>query len=225
MTLPQSKASSTYIVKYMNYMGRAALVRSLLHLSGAQYKNVFVTSEEIALNRAEYPFGLVPILIETRPDGTTFELAEAMAIEQYLAEKLGFLGSTPEEAAVNKSVALNVYLEHYPYCFDSSPEKRRTFEENVLPRFLESHTRWLVKNGNNGHYFGEMVSYADLAMAHWIRLIDVLGYNINLDGWTKEQIQEGQEQHPLRKLEKVISELPEWQGQYDNFHPTSSIVP
>ncbi|KAG0031477.1 hypothetical protein BGZ83_004587, partial [Gryganskiella cystojenkinii] len=56
------------------------LIRMLLHLVGATYKNEFITTD-VASNRADYPFGHVPVLIEHRADGTTFELGEAIAIE------------------------------------------------------------------------------------------------------------------------------------------------
>jgi len=53
----------------------------LLRLAGANYKNEFVTMPDVAANRADYPFGHVPVLVEHRADGTTFELGEAIAIE------------------------------------------------------------------------------------------------------------------------------------------------
>ena len=57
------------------------LSRAMLHLKGAKYTNEFVTADDVAANRAAFPFGHVPVLIETKPDGTVFELGESIAIE------------------------------------------------------------------------------------------------------------------------------------------------
>lgn len=53
----------------------------MLHLKGAQYTNEIVTLEDVAANRADYAFGHIPVLIETKPDGTKFQLGESIAIE------------------------------------------------------------------------------------------------------------------------------------------------
>jgi hypothetical protein len=50
-------------------------------LKGAQYTNEIVTLEDVAANRADYAFGHIPVLVETKPDGTKFELGESIAIE------------------------------------------------------------------------------------------------------------------------------------------------
>lgn len=53
----------------------------MLHLSGAKYTNEFVTSEQVAADRLAFPFGKVPVLVVNRPDGTSFEFGESIAIE------------------------------------------------------------------------------------------------------------------------------------------------
>ncbi|KAF9918674.1 hypothetical protein BX616_006757 [Lobosporangium transversale] len=211
--------NSTYVVKYMNLMGRAGVIRVLLHLAGANYKNEFITMDQVAADKSAFPFGHLPVLVEHRTDGTTFELAESLAIEHYLAEKFGLLGSTPQEAATYKSVAFNIYMELYVYCFASSipiheqiADSASEFNVKALPNFLSSHERWLNKNGNNGHYFGNTLSYPDLVMLNWVRLLSMFG--IKLD-----------EKSPIRKLEQTIKALPQWKGQYEKFHPTSTIEP
>ncbi|KAG0201410.1 hypothetical protein BGX28_005767 [Mortierella sp. GBA30] len=207
------KDDSTYVVKYMNLMGRAGLTRAILHLAGAKYTNEFVTMDEVAANRAAYPFGHVPVLIEHCPDGTTFELGEAKEIEQYLAEKFGLLGSNPKEAAIYKSVAINIYLELYPHVFGATVPFNETvqdpesnFNAKALPQFIACHERWLNKNGNNGHYFGDSLSYPDLVLLNWVRLLEAMGVTF-------------EETSPIKKLVKTMSEMKEWQGKYEYFHP------
>lgn len=66
---------------FLSFIG---IIRPILHLKGAQYSNEIVTLEDVAANRADYPFGHIPVLIETKPDGTKFELGESIAIEVQL---------------------------------------------------------------------------------------------------------------------------------------------
>ncbi|KAK3838898.1 MAG: hypothetical protein J3R72DRAFT_492772 [Linnemannia gamsii] len=212
-------AKSTFVVKYMNLMGRAAIVRVLLHLSGQEYTNEFIALDSVAKDRTLYPFGHVPVLIETLPDGSTFELGETLAIEQYLAEKFGLLGTTPQQAATRRSVALNIYLELYTPCFNSTTpiqqliaDPTSEFMSKTLPQFIATHERWLIKNGNNGYYFGDKLSYPDLVLLNWIRVLEGMGVKFEEDG-------------PFKKLEKTIKGLDAWRGQYDAYHPFSMIEP
>ncbi|KAF9316366.1 hypothetical protein BG003_002049 [Podila horticola] len=202
---------STFIVKYLPLIGRAGVIHAILHLSGAEYKTEHVSREEIAAHREKFPFGHVPVLIETLPDGSTFELGEAIAIEHYLAEKYSLLGSTPQESARIKSVATNIYLELADNLFSAdAAAKRAEFEREVLPRFTLCHERWLEQNGNNGHYFGDKLTYADLVLLNWLRVMSMVGVTI-------------EESSPLKKVEKVLSELPEWKGKYEYYHPFNSL--
>ncbi|KAF9351989.1 hypothetical protein BGX26_010100 [Mortierella sp. AD094] len=219
MTLQYQKDDSTYVVKYMNLMGRAGIIRVLLHLAGAKYTNEFIPIEQVSGDKSAFPFGHVPVLIEHRADGTTFELGEAIAIEQYLAEKFGLLGSNPQEAAVHRSVALNIYLELYQYCFASATpiqeqvaDKNSEFMAKALPQFIKCHESWLNKNGNNGHYFGSTLSYPDLVLLNWARVLEGLGVKL-------------EEASPIRKLQETVQAMEEWKGQYDNFHPFKTIDP
>ncbi|GJJ71611.1 hypothetical protein EMPS_03961 [Entomortierella parvispora] len=216
MSIPQTKDDSTYVVKYMPLHGRSGLTRMLLHLAGAKYKNEFVTMPDVAANRADYPFGHVPVLIEHRADGTTFELGEAIAIEHYLAEKFGFLGSSPSEAATIKSIGLNIYLELMTHCFSSklaevSKDPESAFSK-LWPQFLACHERWLNKNGNNGHYIGDKISLADLVLVNWVRVLEKMDVTID-------------EKSPITKVVKTIAALDVWkEGEWEYFHPFNSVA-
>ncbi|KAG0359958.1 hypothetical protein BC939DRAFT_146850 [Gamsiella multidivaricata] len=219
MTFRNPNDGSTYVVKYMNLMGRAAIVRTILHLAGAEYKNEFVEKDAVGLNRAAYPFGHVPVLIETRADGTAFELAETIAIEHYLAEKFGLLSSSsPQEVALQKSVAFNIFFELYQHCFLPQKPIQETIQDpiselrtKVLPQFIHVQERWLNKNGNNGHYFGDRLSYPDLVLLNWVRVLEAIGYK-----WEDEA-------SPIKKLEATVKAMPEWKGQFDAFHPFNTL--
>ncbi|KAF9211533.1 hypothetical protein BGZ59_007943 [Podila verticillata] len=204
---------NTYVVKYLTVLGRACNARIMLHLSGAKYTNEFVTNEQVAADRAAFPFGKVPVLVVNRPDGTSFEFGESIAIEHYLAEKLGFLSSNLDEATVMKSVAFNIYFELYSHCFagkipiqEAVADPASEFNTKALPEFITCHERWLNKNGNNGHYFGDKLTYPDIALVSWVRIMDGLGVTMK-------------ETSPIKKLEQTVKRLKEWDGKYEAFHP------
>ncbi|KAG0225202.1 hypothetical protein B0O80DRAFT_428676 [Mortierella sp. GBAus27b] len=216
MTIRNPNDGSTYVVKYMNIMGRAGVIRVILHLGGAEYKNEFIQMESVKDHRGDYPFGQVPVLVETKPDGTRFELGESLAIQHYLAEKFGLLGSNPQEAALYKSIGFNIYFELYNHCFASRipiqeaiADPTSEFRTKALPQFLQCHEGWLRKNGDNGYYFGNSLTYPDLVLLNWVRLMASLGYQIDKES-------------PIKKLEDTLKELPEWNGKYDDFSPVST---
>lgn len=60
----------------------------MLHLAGAPYKNELIQLESVKDHRSGYPFGHVPVLVETQADGKTFELGEALAIEVECRKRL-----------------------------------------------------------------------------------------------------------------------------------------
>ncbi|KAG0059114.1 hypothetical protein BGZ89_000695 [Linnemannia elongata] len=192
-------------------------IRVMLHLKGVKYTNKVITAEEVAADRAALPFGQVPVLIETKADGTTLELGESLAIEHYLAEKFGWLGTTPEESATLKSISLNIYFNLYNNCFvpktpihESIADPSSVFNTKILPLFIATQERWLMKNGNNGHYWGDKLTYPDLTLLHWIRLFEGLGVKLDEEG-------------PIKKVEKTVMAMEEWKGKFGAFHPFSSI--
>ena len=82
----------------------------------------------------------------------------------------------------------------------------------TLPQFIATHERWLNKNGNNGYYFGDKLSYPDLVLLNWIRVLEGMGVKFDVDS-------------PLKKLEETMKKLNAWKGQYDAYHPFSMIEP
>jgi hypothetical protein len=136
-----------------------------------------------------------------------------------LAEKFGLLGTTPQEIATRRSVALNIYLELYAPCFNSTTPIQQViadpaseFMSKTIPHFIATHERWLDKTGNNGYYFGDELAYPHVVLLNWIRVLEGMGIKF-------------EENSPLKKLEKTVKELEAWKGQYDTFHPFSMIEP
>lgn len=68
----------------------------------------------------------------------------------------------------------------------------------------------MEQNGNNGHYFGDRLTYADLVLVNWLLVMSRMGITID-------------ESSSLKKVEKMLSELPEWRGKYEYYHPLNSL--
>ncbi|KAG0224662.1 hypothetical protein BGW42_004959 [Actinomortierella wolfii] len=218
-TILASPDTSSYVVTYLPLMGRSGLIRVMLHLAGAKITHRVETFDSIKANRSQFPYGRVPVLEETMEDGTKFVLAEAIAIEHYLAEKYGLLAPIdnpdPRLSAKIKSVALNTYLELnfniFDPVFQKNEEQQAKFRTEILPLWVANHERLLRNNGNNGHYFGDRLTLADLTVLNWLRVMEAMGIDLKLS-----------DDSPLRKLEATLKTMPEWGGQYDYFHPFNS---
>ncbi|KAF9560689.1 hypothetical protein EC968_006087 [Mortierella alpina] len=150
-----SSSDSTYQLLYFGLHGRGELIRTLLTYHGAKF-------EELALDwpamKKDTPFGVLPVVYETTSEGTVLELAEAQAIERYLAHKFDLLGSNSWEAHLvdryyNSTETLS--NQFFKVMFAPS-ESRRTeaeiFYRDHLSRWIAAHEKHLT---TTGHYLGE----------------------------------------------------------------------
>lgn len=109
-------------------------------------------------------------MFETTGNGTVLEFAESQAIERYLAKKFNLLGANAwEEHLVNEYVhGLDCELTNHMKVVFASVETRQKEAES----FSRDFTKWsafierhLAANGNNGHFVGDKISWADLKAA------------------------------------------------------------
>ncbi|OMJ10138.1 putative glutathione S-transferase 7, partial [Smittium culicis] len=81
---------SSFEILYFPITGRVQTARTILSLANANWKNVVPDWPAI---KESLPFGRLPLLTETAPDGSKYELVESTAIDRYLARKFGYLPS------------------------------------------------------------------------------------------------------------------------------------
>jgi len=106
----------------------------------------------------------MPVLYEITTSGETLELAELSAIEQYIAQKYGWIGDNLWENNLVK-----MYHSSSQSVFDKlvttvvrAPKENydqmmQIFKTSILPEWVHYHERALGSNGSNGHYVGDKV--------------------------------------------------------------------
>ncbi|KAI8994437.1 glutathione S-transferase, partial [Gaertneriomyces semiglobifer] len=158
-----------YSVFYWKVPALADCIRLLLELGGATYENTHPTVGDWPQEKETTPYGHVPVLTETRSDGTKFVLAESHAIERYLAKTFLYHGSTPHETAT-----IEQHHESWIECLDAMrvgvfklptdkrPAAIKKFMEDFVPRFLKRHERMLEKKSKAGYYVSDKLTLPDL---------------------------------------------------------------
>ncbi|KAF9094386.1 hypothetical protein BGX23_002178 [Mortierella sp. AD031] len=163
---------STYQMLYFPFHGRGELTRTLLVFSGAKWEELPL---DLATQKEQLPYKLIPVVWETAPDGTILELAESHAIERYLATKYGFNGHDPYETHkidqiyTSTDFANQLFWTRVRWApLDKRIEEANKFYDEILLPYIAIHEAHLAKNGANGHYVGESITLADLKSAHFI---------------------------------------------------------
>ncbi|PVV04750.1 hypothetical protein BB560_000738 [Smittium megazygosporum] len=152
---------TSYIVTYFPIDGFAWAARTILTISGAEYKNEF---PDWPADKKNTPFGRLPVLTEISPDGSKFVLAEIDAIDAYLAEKYGYLPKDIKDRATvmqyyyqirDLSESFSNHIVHFKT--DKSLEKY----VDRIETFIEKHEDILAKS-KSGYYFGDSPTLPDL---------------------------------------------------------------
>jgi len=165
---------STTKVYYFPGRARAENIRMLLHLAGEPFEDVrfYEDTEAWKSFKKTLGYGQLPIL-----DYEGERYNQSNAITRMLANKFGYAGKTPKEAARCDMIvdcADELYVQEFlwnpnpnppiPLC---TPEERairiKNYEENVLPKYLTNLEKMLVENnGGNGWFVGDSMTWADL---------------------------------------------------------------
>ncbi|KAF9439275.1 hypothetical protein BGZ76_006004 [Entomortierella beljakovae] len=173
----KSKNNSTYKVLYFEVHGRGELTRTLLAYSGAKWSELTV---DWANQKQHTPFQVLPVVYETTTDGTVLELAESPAIERYFADKFDLNGKNEYEKHKVDQVVSSVEAAFQVFAnkvtgapIDSRLVEINKFYNEVLPKFIQVHEERLKKNGSNGHYVGDSITFADIKLAAFIGRIQL----------------------------------------------------
>ncbi|KAI1320109.1 hypothetical protein EDD11_002081 [Mortierella claussenii] len=107
---------------------------------------------------------------------------------QYPADKLGLLDSAPRRSRAHTSqwLALNIYFELYHSCLrrpipvlKQAADPTSEFMTKALSNFIKVHKAWLNKNGNNGLYFGQELTYSDLKLLNRVQVPGTRGVSFS----------------------------------------------
>ncbi|KAF9902039.1 hypothetical protein EC991_005395 [Linnemannia zychae] len=164
--------NNEYSLLYFPFHGVVPALRAMLAMSGA--KVTFIHPDDWPVEKKQTQFGHMPILYETDPStNQTLELTELSVLEQYIAQKYGFLGSNAWES--NQILAFNSATQSLFDKFVTSviraptPElrtqMREVFVNSYIGEWVEFHERALQSSGATGYYIGDKVSLADLKAA------------------------------------------------------------
>ncbi|OMJ12383.1 putative glutathione S-transferase 6 [Smittium culicis] len=154
---------SSFEILYFPITGRVQTARTILSLANANWKNVVPDWPAI---KESLPFGRLPLLTETAPDGSKYELVESTAIDRYLARKFGYLPSDNKIASKLESYALQI-ADSYDKLIDhaygaNSDESKAAFEKEL--EFLLKHHEPILAANPSGHYHGESTTYPDIVL-------------------------------------------------------------
>ncbi|KAF9162904.1 hypothetical protein BGX21_009994 [Mortierella sp. AD011] len=173
------RQDSTFRLLYFPIHGVAYASRLILATAGAKFESAFPT-------KATTPFGVLPVLYETvtTKEGDSeiqevFEIPESEAIERYLARKFQLLGQTPwEEMKINAFVSSTKSLTFLAFfripAVKDTAQKQEMVQDMVnksFPAWVQSHERYLVANGTNGHYIRDKLTLADIRALIVIELV------------------------------------------------------
>ncbi|KAJ1954745.1 hypothetical protein GGI12_005723 [Dipsacomyces acuminosporus] len=158
---------STYVLRFFPNRALAETSRALLYFSGASWKNEYPVWPQDKTNQ---PLGRIPVLVETKEDGSEFVLTDSVAMEKYIASRHDL--ATADDA---EQLARQDELRHqikdvldlvYQYKFGPEPGRPVAFEKfaALAPATVKYHEAFLKANGSNGHYFGNQTTYLDIAL-------------------------------------------------------------
>ncbi|KAF9149519.1 hypothetical protein BG015_008679 [Linnemannia schmuckeri] len=220
--MPDEITLSTYELHYFPIHALGATSRAILSIAGADWEDRIQSFETWKTDKELTPFGSLPILtvhdtITTHTDGdnaiaktTTKRIPEADVIERFLAKRLGFLGSNPEEE-LEICIALSQTITiHNVWVFRVVPASAMGSEvrEKILKAFLEVTLRnWILNcekqlraNSKGSYLVGEKVSLADIKTAV---LMDMFLAVQGVETYLNEQIAPG-----LWRLKEAIDTSP-----------------
>ncbi|KAF9973643.1 hypothetical protein BGZ73_003112 [Actinomortierella ambigua] len=163
---------SSFTFYYFDLHTHGATPRALLAYADADWKQ-HLPNNWFSPDKAEKLqtiYGTLPLLYDHQGN-TTVEVAEALNIELYLAEKFDLLGDNVAEAvqihgAYSNTRAL-MHRQEDAYFTRKAHQaaERQRFIDTYLMQWIRTHEAVLAKNGSNGHYVGNRTSLADIKTA------------------------------------------------------------
>ncbi|KAJ2493294.1 hypothetical protein IWW37_000757 [Coemansia sp. RSA 2050] len=159
-------STSSFTLRYFNTAGLAETIRLLLTAANVEWTE---EHPEWPAEKPNQPFGRLPVLIQkSNVSENDLTISESVTIERYLARTYGFLPADPRKAALQEQIRdrltdiiLAFYIQHSASA-DKKEELAAKFED-LLKRQVEVSSQALRDNGNSGHFFGNELTYVDIA--------------------------------------------------------------
>ncbi|KAJ1667284.1 hypothetical protein IW140_001741 [Coemansia sp. RSA 1813] len=166
-----NSTASTYTLRYFNVVGIIEPIRLLFLASKVNWTEVH---PEWPQAKFDQPFGRMPVLIEKSADGSPdFVLTESRTIERYLARKYGFMPANLKDAARQEQLRdlqadVGILSNEVRLGAGDEAKERLTY---LIGKLISFHTEILRENGNTGHFFGNELSYIDMSLYGFFKLI------------------------------------------------------
>ncbi|KAJ2754726.1 hypothetical protein GGI19_002198 [Coemansia pectinata] len=169
---------TSYIFRYFNIVGLGETTRLLLTAAKVRWTE---ESSDFEQGKLDNPNGCPVVLIQKSSDGSPdLVFNEFIPMERYLARTYGFLPADPSQAALQEQLrdeqrgVMKNLLISVAIGIEATQVVRDLvfimFEER-LEKFINAHTELLRKNGNTGYSFSSTLSYADLMIYSFMRLV------------------------------------------------------
>jgi glutathione S-transferase len=156
-----------YKLHYFQIRGRGEQVRLMLHALELPFDDILVKREQFLEMKAQGPgtlyFGSLPML----EDGV-YRLCQGPTILSYLARKHGAAPNDLQLSARADAIAWgaeDLRMRYFKMFGDDRENARADFlNGDWLTRWLPSLNGLLGQNGNSGHFVGQQLSHADIAV-------------------------------------------------------------
>ncbi|KAJ2083069.1 hypothetical protein H4R24_001108 [Coemansia sp. RSA 988] len=169
----------SYTLRYFGIMGRGETSRLLLEAANVEWTE---ENPEWPQEKANQPFGTLPVLIEKSVDGSPdFVICESGCIERYLARAYGFLPSDLKKAALQEQVRdqmHDVAAAFFRTIGAVSEEDKKLAQkgfDEIFDKFIAIQTKNVKDNDNTGYLFGNSLSFADIVLYGFFRNM-VIGF-------------------------------------------------
>jgi len=203
---------SKFTIYYFPIQGKAEALRLLLTYAKANWDNKFVADwPNEKFNTEGLLYKQVPMLIEQTASGEERRLVQSCAITHYLATLLkletddAFKNATLSSYfegvnEINDKISKYLHIGRFQK-EDFSVTLKKIKEDPTIPNFIAYNEEILAKNGGNGYYMDNKITYVDLCCFNLVdKYIHIPGLD---DFFTKEKT-------PVTmKLYENVSNLPE----------------
>ncbi|KAJ2784341.1 hypothetical protein GGI15_002288 [Coemansia interrupta] len=169
-----SSTSNTlsYVIRYFSPNGLAEVSRMMLSAAGVE---CVLEIPEWPQEKPNQPFGRLPVLIEKNADGEVeMVLSESATIERYIARTYGFVPTGPKQDVYQEQFCdqtRDVVIAFYNRLTAKPEAQEETISkfDYLLDLYYRVHSEQLRKNGDNGHYFGDKLTYVDFAAYNFFK--------------------------------------------------------